>query len=90
LQDALAWLLEEAKTRWLTPLLAGLPAWAVSFLLEGLYERLGTVMSFLPIIVVFFLAMAVVEDSGYLARAAFLMDALMSRMGWMAVPSSCN
>jgi len=81
LQDALAWLLEEAKTRWLTPLLAGLPAWAVSFLLEGLYDGVGTVMSFLPIIVVFFLAMAVVEDSGYLARAAFLMDALMSRMG---------
>jgi len=81
LQDALAWLLEEAKTRWLTPLVAGLPAWAVSFLLEGLYDGVGTVMSFLPIIVVFFLAMAVVEDSGYLARAAFLMDALMSRMG---------
>jgi ferrous iron transport protein B len=38
-------------------------------------------MSFLPIIVAFFLAMAVVEDSGYLARAAFLMDALMARLG---------
>jgi ferrous iron transport protein B len=81
LQDALAWLLDEAKTRWLAPLLAGLPAWATSFLLEGLYDGIGTVMSFLPIIVVFFLAMAVVEDSGYLARAAFLMDALMSRLG---------
>ena len=81
LQDGLAWLLGEAKTLWLTPLLAGLPAWARSFLLEGLYDGVGTVMSFLPIIVVFFLAMAVVEDSGYLARAAFLMDALMSRLG---------
>lgn len=81
LQEGLAWLLDEAKTRWLTPLLAGLPAWAESFLLEGLYDGIGTVMSFLPIIVVFFLAMAVVEDSGYLARAAFLMDALMARLG---------
>lgn len=81
LQEGLAWLLDEARTRWLAPLLAGLPAWAMSFLLEGLYDGIGTVMSFLPIIVVFFLAMAVVEDSGYLARAAFLMDALMSRMG---------
>lgn len=81
LQEGLAWLLDEARTRWLAPLLAGLPAWATSFLLEGLYDGIGTVMSFLPIIVVFFLAMAVVEDSGYLARAAFLMDALMSRMG---------
>jgi ferrous iron transport protein B len=81
LQDGLAWLLESVKTQWLVPLVAGLPAWASSFLLEGLYDGVGTVMSFLPIIVVFFLAMAVVEDSGYLARAAFLMDALMARMG---------
>jgi ferrous iron transport protein B len=81
LQEGLAWLLDEAKTLWLTPLLEGLPAWIVSFLLDGLYDGIGTVMSFLPIIVVFFLAMAVVEDSGYLARAAFLMDALMARLG---------
>ncbi len=81
LQDGLAWLLDEVKTLWLTPLVAGLPAWAASFLLEGLYDGVGTVMSFLPIIIVFFLAMAVVEDSGYLARAAFLMDALMAKLG---------
>jgi ferrous iron transport protein B len=81
LQDGLGWLLDSAKTRWLAPAIAGLPAWAISFILEGLYDGIGTVMTFLPIIVVFFLAMAVVEDSGYLARAAFLMDALMSRMG---------
>ena len=81
LQDGLGWLLDDTKTRWLEPLLAGLPAWMQSFLLEGLYDGVGTVMSFLPIIIVFFLAMAVVEDSGYLARAAFLMDALMARLG---------
>ncbi len=81
LQDGLAWLLDEVKTLWLMPLVAGLPAWAASFLLEGLYDGVGTVMSFLPIIIVFFLAMAVVEDSGYLARAAFLMDALMGKLG---------
>jgi ferrous iron transport protein B len=81
LQDGFGWLLDAVKTRWLTPALAGLPAWAISFILEGLYDGIGTVMTFLPIIVVFFLAMAVVEDSGYLARAAFLMDAMMSRLG---------
>jgi ferrous iron transport protein B len=81
LQEGLGWLLDEVKTRWLAPLVAGLPAWAASFLLEGLYDGVGTVMSFLPIIVAFFLAMAVVEDSGYLARAAFLMDALMAKLG---------
>ena len=81
LQDGLGWLLDELKTGWIAPAISGLPAWAISFLLEGLYDGIGTVMTFLPIIVVFFMAMAVVEDSGYLARAAFLMDALMSRMG---------
>lgn len=81
LQDGLGWLLDTLKGNWLEPLAAGLPAWASSFLLEGLYDGIGTVLTFLPIIVVFFLAMAVVEDSGYLARAAFLMDALMARMG---------
>ncbi|MEW5769703.1 MAG: ferrous iron transport protein B [Pseudomonadota bacterium] len=81
LQDGLAWVLDTLKTDWLQPLAAGLPAWAASFLFDGLYDGIGTVLTFLPIIVVFFLAMAVVEDSGYLARAAFLMDALMARMG---------
>jgi ferrous iron transport protein B len=81
LQDALGWLLDTVKTQWLAPAIASLPIWLNSFLLEGLYDGIGTVMTFLPIIVVFFLAMAVVEDSGYLARAAFLMDALMARMG---------
>ena len=81
LQDGLGWLLDTIKVNWLEPLATGLPAWAASFLLEGLYDGIGTVLTFLPIIVVFFLAMAVVEDSGYLARAAFLMDALMARMG---------
>jgi ferrous iron transport protein B len=81
MQDGLAWVLGQGKTLWLTPMLAHWPTWASSFLLEGLYDGVGTVMSFLPIIIVFFLAMAVIEDSGYLARAAFLMDALMARMG---------
>lgn len=81
LQDGLAWLLDQVKVNWLEPAASHLPAWAGSFLIEGLYDGIGTVLTFLPIIVVFFLAMAVVEDSGYLARTAFLMDALMARLG---------
>jgi ferrous iron transport protein B len=81
LQDGLAWLLDTVKTQWLEALGANLPAWAASLLLDGLYDGIGTVLTFLPIIVVFFLTMAVVEDSGYLARAAFIMDTLMARMG---------
>ncbi|MFZ9724134.1 MAG: nucleoside recognition domain-containing protein [Burkholderiaceae bacterium] len=51
------------------------------FLLDGVYNGLGTVASFVPLIVLFFLFVGIVEDSGYLSRAAFLMDGLMARLG---------
>ena len=50
-------------------------------MLDGVYNGLATVAAFVPIIVLFFLVMSMVEDSGYLSRAAFLMDALMAKMG---------
>jgi ferrous iron transport protein B len=81
LQDILAEWLETAKGSFLAPALTRLPDWARSFLLDGLYDGVGTVITFLPIILVFYMVMSAVEDTGYLARAAFLMDALMSRMG---------
>ncbi|MCA6523182.1 MAG: ferrous iron transport protein B [Pseudanabaena sp. M57BS1SP1A06MG] len=65
----------------LEPLLSTLPAFIKGFLIDGLYVGIGTVAAFLPVIFLFFLCMAIVEDSGYLSRAAFLMDALMERLG---------
>jgi ferrous iron transport protein B len=81
LQDGMEWLLAHLKSAWLDPLLLHLPVWLRSFIGEGLYDGLGTVLTFMPVIALFFLAMAIVEDSGYLARIAFLADALMSRLG---------
>ena len=81
LQDAVAWLLERFRDFALAPLLAFLPGWLYGLLVEGVYDGLGTVASFVPVIVLFFLGMALVEDSGYLSRIAFLMDALMARLG---------
>ena len=81
LQGLLGQLLGGFGSAVLTPLLAWAPAFVRGFLLEGLYQGIGTVAAFLPVIFLFFLAMAVVEDSGYLSRAAFLMDALMERLG---------
>ena len=81
LQDGVGWLLETLKTGALEPLLSGLPAGLHGLLIEGIYNGVGTVATFVPIIVLFFLFMALVEDSGYLSRAAFLMDALMARLG---------
>ena len=80
-QEALGGLLDQFGQLVLKPLLAPLPALLQGFLLEGLYQGLGTVMAFLPVIALFFLAMGVVEDSGYLSRAAYLMDAFMERLG---------
>ena len=72
-----AWLRETA----LVPLLGSLPQAVQGLLLDGIYNGVATVAAFVPIIVLFFLFMAMVEDSGYLSRAAFLMDALMARLG---------
>ncbi len=81
LQDGLAWALQLLRTGMLEPLFASSPAWLSGLMLDGVYNGVSTVAAFVPIIVLFFLVMAMVEDSGYLSRAAFLMDALMARMG---------
>lgn len=81
LQDGLAWLLLLLRTSILEPIFASSPAWLSGLMLDGVYNGVSTVAAFVPIIVLFFLVMAMVEDSGYLSRAAFLMDALMARMG---------
>ena len=52
-----------------------------SFLFDGLYAGFTTVAAFVPIIIIFFFVMTIVEDSGYFSRAAFLMDKLMEKMG---------
>jgi ferrous iron transport protein B len=52
-----------------------------SLLLDGVLEGVGSVLVFLPQILILFLFIAVLEDCGYMARAAFLMDRLMSRCG---------
>lgn len=81
LQDAVAYLLELFRDWALAPLASILPATLYGFLVNGLYDGIGTVASFVPVIILFFFLMAIVEDSGYLARAAYLTDALMARLG---------
>lgn len=63
------------------PLVAPLPPLVRSFLVDGLWGGLATVASFVPLLVLFFMMMAVLEDSGYLSRSAYLMDAFMARLG---------
>jgi ferrous iron transport protein B len=81
LQTGIATLLSWLRDAALSPMLSHLPLALQGLLLDGIYNGLATVAAFVPIIVLFFLLMAIVEDSGYLSRAAFLMDALMAKMG---------
>ncbi len=49
--------------------------------IDGIFEGLGSVLSFIPIIVVLFLFLSLMEDSGYIARVAFFMDKLLRKIG---------
>jgi ferrous iron transport protein B len=81
LQDAMAWLFDQTRVAILEPLFSSSPMWLQGLLLDGIYNGVSTVAAFVPIIVLFFLVMSMVEDSGYLSRAAFLMDAFMAKLG---------
>ena len=58
----------------INPILTGL-------ITDGVLAGIGSVLSFLPIIIVLFLFLSILEDSGYLARVAFFMDKLLRRIG---------
>ena len=55
--------------------------WALSLLVDGMIGGVGGVLVFLPNILLLFLVIAVLEDSGYMARAAFVMDRIMHKIG---------
>lgn len=61
--------------------LPGAAPWLVGLLADGLIGGAGTVLTLLPILLIFFAALAVLEDCGYLARAAYVMDGAMHLMG---------
>ena len=84
-----AWLqgLLEQFIGWLTELAdAGLTAWNVndalhSLIINGIFNGVGSVLSFLPIIVTLFFFLSLLEDTGYMARVAFVMDKLLRKIG---------
>lgn len=52
-----------------------------SLVIDGVFAGVGSVLSFLPLVVVLFFFLSILEDSGYMARIAFLMDKLLRRIG---------
>lgn len=61
--------------------LAGFPPWVSGLLLDGVLAGAGTVASFLPLLAIFFAVLALLEDVGYLARAAYVTDRFMHLVG---------
>ena len=68
-------LLDEALTAW------GVNAVLHSLVIDGIFNGVGSVLSFVPIIVTLFFFLSLLEDSGYMARVAFVMDKLLRKIG---------
>ncbi|MCH5152175.1 MAG: ferrous iron transporter B [Clostridiales bacterium] len=68
---------------WIQGLVEGssMAGWAVGLINDGIIEGLAAVLSFLPPILVLFLFFSILEDSGYMARIAFILDRMFRRFG---------
>ena len=60
---------------------AGVSASVHSLIIDGIFTGVGSVLSFIPIIVTLFFFLSLLEDSGYMARVAFVMDKLLRKIG---------
>lgn len=81
LQRWLDAVLVQGAAEWVRLTLQAMPGWLVSLLADGIIAGAGTVLTFLPILIVFFALLGLLEDVGYLARAAYVMDPFMHPMG---------
>ncbi|MGK0466976.1 ferrous iron transport protein B [Clostridium sp.] len=81
LADLLDTLLNDSFVPFLTNVLASNSSWFSSLIIDGIVGGVGSVVVFLPVILALFLGISFLEDSGYMARAAFIMDKLMRKMG---------
>ncbi|WP_417158857.1 ferrous iron transport protein B [Spirulina subsalsa] len=76
----------DAVTGWfqtaiLEPVLSVAPQLVQDLVLNGIWAGFAALLSFVPLVAIFFVVMGLLEGSGYLSRAAYLMDALMGRLG---------
>ncbi len=78
------YLINEPLTRWVHAILDLMGAdgtWIDSLINDGMIAGVGGVLVFIPVLMFLYLALAILEDSGYMARAAFVMDRLMHALG---------
>ena len=81
LQDWLEGLITEDFAGLVGGLLENSSPWFSSLIVDGIIGGVGGIITFVPIILTLFLGMSILEDSGYMARAAFIMDKLMRKFG---------
>ncbi|HHX42624.1 MAG TPA: ferrous iron transport protein B [Chloroflexi bacterium] len=81
LQEWLAERVVGALATWAAGALASAPAWISGLEVDGILGGVGTVLTFVPILVIFFACMGFLEDVGYMARAAYVMDRFMHALG---------
>lgn len=81
ISDALDGFLGDTFMPYLSDLLSGTAPWFQSLLVDGIVAGVGGIIVLLPIILALFLCIAILEDSGYMARVAFLMDKFMRKIG---------
>ncbi|MDR2908867.1 MAG: ferrous iron transport protein B [Oscillospiraceae bacterium] len=83
LSGGIDFILGDMLTRWVTGLLssAAAPGWTHGLLVDAIIGGVGGVLTFLPQILILFTCLSVLEDSGYMARAAFIMDRLLHKIG---------
>jgi ferrous iron transport protein B len=74
-----------ALWEWLTGLLAGVivnaSPWAYGLMIDGVMGGLGAVLSFMPLVLVLYMFLTILEDSGYMARVAFVLDRIFRHFG---------
>lgn len=70
-------------SQWLMTLLQTVHAasWLQSLVVDGIVAGVGGILTFIPNIAILFLALAILEDSGYMARVAYVMDSIMGKVG---------
>ncbi len=83
LADVVDWFIADVVSGATEGILTSLnaPGWLLSLALDGIVAGVGSVLVFVPFIFMLFLIIAVLEDTGYLARAAFVMDRVMHKIG---------
>lgn len=74
-------LLTDSITGWVSGWLSSSPSWVQGFICDGILAGLFSVLSFLPQILVLFLFFSILEDSGYMARVAFILDRAFRKFG---------